>query len=242
VTLSNATGPDATGPSTQGQTGQSLTTPVMPRVNLMPPEIAEAARFRRVQFAMGGAVVAAVAIVGALYVNAHSKVGAAQEELDAANAESTQLNSQLASLASVQDVYTQVAQRQAMLTQAMGNEIRWSYYLTDLSLKVPDNVWLTNLEAARSDATGVPGAPVAQPGVVTGPATVAEITYSGVAFEHDNVASWLDALAKEKGFVNPYFTNSSENFIGPKKVYDFTGTVGVTDEAKSNRYAKPAGS
>jgi Tfp pilus assembly protein PilN len=216
----------------------------MPRVNLMPPEIAAAARFRRVQFAMGGAVVAAVAIVGALYVNAHSKVGAAQEDLDAAQAESTSLNSQLASLQSVQDVYTQVSQRQAMLQQAMGGEVRWSYYLTDLSLKVPDDVWLTDLSAQQSDlGFASAGAPQAAPvGTVTGPATIAEITYSGVAFDHDNVASWLDALAKEKGFVNPYFTNSSENFIGPKRTVNFTGTVGVTDVAKSNRFAKPAGS
>lgn len=241
MTLNNATGPE-----THGQTGQSLTAPVMPRVNLMPPEIAAAAKFRRVQFAMGGAVVAAVAIVGALYVNAHSKVGAAQAELDAATAESTNLNTQLASLASVQDVYTQVAARQAMLQQALGNEVRWSYTLTDLSLKVPDNVWLTNLEAQQSDLgfAATPGAAPVAPvaGTVTGPATIADITFSGVAFDHDNVASWLDALAKEKGFINPYFTNSSENFIGPKRVVDFTGTAQVTDEAKSNRYAKPAGS
>jgi Tfp pilus assembly protein PilN len=218
----------------------------MPRVNLMPPEIAAAARFRRVQFAMGGAVVAAVAIVGALYVNAHSKVGAAQAELDSAKAESTNLNNQLASLASVQDVYTQVSQRQALLSQALGGEVRWSFILTDLSLKVPDNVWLTNLEAQQTDLgfSATPGAAPVAPvaGTVTGPTTVGQISYSGVAFSHDNVASWLDALAKEKGFVNPYFTNSSENFIGPKKVYDFTGTADLTGEVKSNRYAKPAGS
>ena len=34
--------------------------PTMPSVNLMPTEIAEAAKFRRFQFAMGAAVVAAV--------------------------------------------------------------------------------------------------------------------------------------------------------------------------------------
>jgi Tfp pilus assembly protein PilN len=238
--------PNATGPNTQGQTGQTLTAPVMPRVNLMPPEIAEAARFRRLQFAMGGAVVAAVAIVGALYVNAHSGVTAAESDLASAKAESTSLNSQLASLQSVQDVYTQVEQRQAMLKQAMGGEVRWSYYLTDLSLKVPDDVWLTELDAQQSDvgfSTGT--APVAAVPLGTpaaGPATIATITYSGVAFAHDDVASWLDALAKEKGFVNPYFTNSTESFIGPKKTVKFTGTVGVTDEAKSNRYSKPAGS
>jgi Tfp pilus assembly protein PilN len=234
-------------PETQGSTGQTLTAPVMPRVNLMPPEIAEAAKFRRFQFAMGGAVLAAVAIVGALYVNAHSGVAGAQSELDAAKAESTNLNSQLASLASVQNVYTQVQQRQAMLQQAMGGEIRWSFTLTDLSLKVPDGVWLTNLEAQQSDvgfAVGAAGAPPVAPvpGAVPGPTTVGNISYSGVAFDHDNVATWLDALAKEKGFVDPYFTNSSENFIGPKRTVNFTGSVGVTPEAKSNRYVKPAGS
>jgi Tfp pilus assembly protein PilN len=216
----------------------------MPRVNLMPPEIAEAARFRRLQFAMGGAVVAAVAIVGALYVNAHSGVKAAESDLESAKAESVSLNSQLASLQSVQDVYTQVAQRQAMLQQAMGGEVRWSYYLTDLSLKVPDDVWLTDLEAQQTDLGFSAGtAPVAAAPLGTvGTPTIATITYSGVAFAHDDVATWLDALAKEKGFVDPYFTNSTESFIGPKKTVKFTGPVGVTDEAKSNRYSKPAGS
>src|SRR4051794_14010419 len=110
-------------PNTQGRTGQVVTVPAMPRVNLMPSEIAEAARFRRFQLAMGGAVVAAIAIVGALYVHAHSGVSSTQSQLDSAVAENQQLSTQLSSLGSVADVYAQVASRQAMLQQAMGGEV-----------------------------------------------------------------------------------------------------------------------
>jgi Tfp pilus assembly protein PilN len=231
-------------PNTQGSVGQVVTVPAMPRVNLMPSEIADAARFRRFQLAMGGAVVAAIAIVGALYVHAHSGVSSAQSQLDSAVAENQQLSNQLSSLSSVADVYAQVASREAMLQTAMGGEVRWSYYLTDLSLKVPDNVWLTNLQAQQT-VTGLEStvAPPPVPGTTPlAPTTIATINWTGIAFGHNDVATWLDALAREKGFVNPYFTNSTENFIGPKKTVNATGTVGVTADAKSGRYVKSAGS
>jgi hypothetical protein len=51
---------------------------MLPSVNLMPAEIAEAARFRRLQFAMGAAVLGAVVVVGALYVHGKSSVSDAQ--------------------------------------------------------------------------------------------------------------------------------------------------------------------
>ena len=223
----------------QGQT-QAVVLAGMPRVNLMPPEIAEAAKFRRFQFAMGTVLAGAAVVVGALYVHSHSAVGSAQAELDAATSQNAALQSQLTSLKSVQDVYTQVAAKQAMLKQAMGQEIRWSYYLTDLSLRIPDHVWLTNVHATETDtglgtSTAAATTPVATP-------TIGNITFSGVGFTHNDVASWLDMLAKERGFVDPYFTNSTENELNGRTVAEFESSVGLTDNAKSGRYDKPAGS
>ena len=129
-------------------------TPVLPRVTLLPPEVREAARFRRFQLAMVGAGVAAVAIVGGLYYSAHASVTSAKSELSTAQATQSNLQNQLSSLQSVRDVYDQVAAKKAMLAQAMGPEIRWSYYLTDLSLKVPDHVWLTSVNASRCTFIG----------------------------------------------------------------------------------------
>src|SRR4051794_6781010 len=158
-------------PNVEGQVSQSVAVPVMPSVNLMPPEIAEAARFRRFQLAMGGAVVAAVAVVGLLYTQAHHGVSSAQSELQQAQAQNSALQSQRASLQSVDDVYKQVASKKAMLQQAMGDEIRWSRYLTDLSLRIPDKVWLTNVSATE---TGL--APATTAATTAGPTGIGTVT------------------------------------------------------------------
>jgi Tfp pilus assembly protein PilN len=213
--------------------------PVMPRVNLMPPEIAEAARFRRFQLAMGGAVVGAFVVVAALYMSAHGGVASAQNQLDAAKQQNIALQAQRNQLQSVQDVYSQVSAKQAMLTTAMGDEIRWSTYLNDLSLRIPDHVWLTNITATQTTAGTLPT--TTTPGATTSTA-IGNVVFTGVAFSHDDVATWLEALAKEKGYANPYFTNSTESTIGPRTVEDFTSSVDLSDTAKSGRFTKPAGS
>ncbi|MDQ1683871.1 MAG: type pilus assembly protein PilN [Frankiaceae bacterium] len=208
-------------------------------VNLLPPEIYEAARFRRLQLGLGCVGLAAVAVVGALTYQAHHSVAAAKERLTQAQTQETTLQSQLNGLQSVRDVYAQVAAKKAMLTNAMGNEVRWSTYLTDLSLRVPANVWLTNLSATESvpgatgtvPAAGAPGAP--SPLLATGIGTV---QFSGVAFSHDDVATWLDALAKEKGFTNVYFSSSTKGTIGARPVVNFVSQVTLSQAALSGRY------
>jgi len=64
----------------------------------------------------------AVAVVVALYMSAHSGVAGAQTQLDQAQQQHAALQSQLNQLHSVQDVYGQVAARQSMLSQAMGDD------------------------------------------------------------------------------------------------------------------------
>ena len=212
----------------------------LPRVNLLPPEIHAAAKFRKLQLALAGAGVAAVAVVGLLTVNAHHGVTRAQSDLQSAQSQQSSLQSQLAGLQSVRDVYTQVAAKKAMLRQALGSEIRWSYYLTDLSLKVPQNVWLTNVSAAEQ-ATGASAAAPAAAGAGLAPAGVGSVNFTGVAFSHDDVATWLDALAKERGFANAYFTNSTKATIGPREVVNFSSSVTLTQAALSGRYTAVEG-
>src|SRR5438270_13910164 len=125
-----------------------------------------------------------------------------------------------------------------MLTQAMGQEIRWSYYLTDLSLKVPDHVWLTNVTATETAGSASPTAAAATSIV---PAGIGTVTFSGTAFSHDDVASWLDGLAKERGYTNAYFTNSTKAKIGERDVVNFSSSVTLTQAALSGRYSNVEG-
>lgn len=207
----------------------------LPRVNLLPPEIQEAARFRRFQFAMVAAGIGAVVVVGGLAYNAHHGVTKAQVQLDAAKQQQTTLQSQRAALQSVQDVYDQVSAKKAMLAEAMAPEVRWSYYLNDLSLKIPDHVWLSSVTATESGSTSGP-APAASAATLV-PAGLGTVTFAGTAFSHDDVATWLDALAKERGFTNVYFSSSTKTLIGTRPVVNFSSSVTLSPTALSGRFS-----
>jgi Tfp pilus assembly protein PilN len=204
----------------------------LPRVNLLPPEIGEQIRFRRIQYALGSGVVATVGLVALLYVSATSSVNDAESELEASTARGAQLQAESAKYADVTAVYAQAAQAEAMLTQAMGEEIRFSQFLNALSLTVPDNVWVNNVSFVQTPIAPVVGETT--PGLGT-------VTFTGIGFSHDDVAVWLESLATQKGYTNPYFSNSSEDKIGTRKTVTFSSTVTLTPEALSGRYTNPAG-
>lgn len=209
----------------------------LPRVNLLPPEIAEGRRMRRIQVGLGGAVVGALGVVALLYVGASSSVSSAQTELDAANARHASLQAESAKYRDVTAVYAQAAAAQAMLTQAMGEEVRYSQFLNDLSLTVPENVWLKNVTFSQS----APAAPSAAAAASATAAGIGTVTFTGVGFSHDDVAVWLESLATQKGYTNPYFSSSTEALLGTRKTVNFTSTATLTSAAYSGRYTKPIG-
>ena len=210
---------------TKQKVGSGL--PILPRVNLLPPEIAESVRLRKIQYGLGGGLLAAVGIVALLYVGATSAVADATTDLETANASGAALQAQTATYADVTAVYARAASAQAMLTTAMGEEVRYSQYLNDLSLTVPDNVWVKNITFTQAPAPVAVGSAV--PGIGT-------VTFTGVGFKHDDVAVWLESLAKQKGYVNPYFTSSTLSLLGNREIVSFTSTVTMTADALSGRY------
>lgn len=225
------------------QTVQSAGTGTMPRVNLMPPEIAEAARFKQIQAGLGAAVVGALVIGGLLYMHERSGVSDAKQALESAQQTNASLQTKLASLDSVKQTFAAVQARQSMLATAMGAEVRWSFILNDLSFRMPANVWLTNMSVAQTPpppptTTGsstLGGSTTAAPSVVP----IATINFTGIGFKHDDVAAWLDSLAKEKSFIDPFFGSSAESLIGTHPVVNFSSSVTVDSLAESGRYTAP---
>jgi Tfp pilus assembly protein PilN len=209
----------------------------LPRVNLLPPEIEQARQFRRVQFGLGAAVLASVVVAGALFVAANAEVGKAQDGLDANKAKATQLQSNVDEYAEVPLVFGQVEAARAQLGQAMGREVRWSYFLNDLSLKIPRHVWLDSMTVTSTTAAAV--TPTVGQYAAVG---VASIAFEGHGYGHNDVAAWLNSLARQKGFTQPYFTDSTVDPLGTDDhAVKFSSTVTVTDDALSNRYTEKAG-
>ncbi|MCW2713546.1 MAG: Fimbrial assembly family protein [Frankiales bacterium] len=205
---------------------------VLPRVNLLPPEIADRMRFRRIQYGLGAGVLAAAGVVALLFVGAMGSVDDANAELTRATGTGAGLQAQTAKYADVRAVYAQAAGAEAMLTRAMGEEVRFSQFLNDLSLTKPANVWLTQATFAQE--------PVAPTGGATVP-SIGNVTFAAMAFEHDDVATWLEALAKQKGYSTPYLSASTKSLIGKREVVEHSSVVLLTPEALSGRYTAPAG-
>lgn len=226
------------------------TTVLVPRVNLLPQEIADAANFRKLQYKLGLAVAASLGVVGALFIVATGQVTSAQGDLDAATANTAALQQQVAELAEIPRVFGQVSAAEAQLTTAMGDEVRWSFYLTDLSLTIPDDVGMTtmSIQQVRTPVEPPPGT-VVGPGAESGAQSVlgnpgiATVTFEGQAASQDDVAAFLDSLAKQKTYLDPYFTNATvtDDADSGQEVVTFSATTTVTDEAKSGRYTNQAG-
>ena len=206
--------------------------PVLPRVNLLPPEIGEAARFRRIQLGLGGGLLAALGTVTLLYVLAVGSVDDATSELAAATATGSQLQAENAKYAEVTAVYAQAAAAEAMLTQAMGEEVLYSQFLNDLSMTVPEKVWLKNVTFAQAPVPPALGS--TEPGLGT-------VTFTGTGYSHEDVAVWLESLAKQQGYKDPYFSSSTEVLVGTRKAVDFSSTVTLTSDALSEQYTAAAG-
>lgn len=194
----------------------------MPRVNLLPPEIVVRRRLRTVRFASGGAVAVAIVAVAALAVVAAGGVGPAQQDVDSANAQQASLQQQAGGFGDVTSTYAKADQLDQLLATASEGEMHWSSYLNALARTTPKNVWLTKVSVAPTTAGAA---------TVTGASPLQTVSFDGVALSHNDVAHWLDVLAQQRGYSDPYFSKSAEETMGGRSVYVFSVTVSMNQDA-----------
>ena len=125
----------------------------------------------------------------------------------------------------------------------MGQEVRWSYFLNDLSLKTPSKVWLTKVTVTQNvDSPATSPRRAHDRRTAVGRRRLGSVVFEGKAIAHNDVAAWLDALAKQKGLTQPYFTKSAVELIGSEDAVTFTSQATITEDALSGRYTQKAGS
>lgn len=213
------------------------------RVNLLPPEIAEQARFRRTQAVLGATVLVAVVAVGGGWSLAAADTRGAGTRLADAQAQGARLQAQKAQYAQVPAVQRQVAAADAQLTLAMGREVLWSQVLNNLGLSIPQRVWLTQLQVTENVdlSTRTTGPSAAPQNPLQPPGAIGQVQFSGVGLAHDDVAAWLESLKSENGYAAAYFSSSTKAKIGTQDVVNFTSTAVLTEKNLSHRF-DPAGS
>lgn len=203
-----------------------------PRVNLLPPEILAERRLRRTQAGLAAVVLATTGAVVVGFVVATASAGAAQSDLDTANATTTTLLAEQTKYAEVPQVLAQVDAAQAARATAMQTDVLWYDYLSHMAASYPKDIWLDDVTMTASAPAA---AAVVDPTGLTHPG-VATITINGTARRHSDVADWLDVLTATPGFDDATYSVAVREDIDTTALVAFTSTVTVTEDALSHRF------
>ena len=214
----------------------------LPRVNLLPPEIAAAAKLRRLKAMLAILVVGALVVVGLLYFLASGQVSGAQDDLTQAQAQNALLQKQTVEYAEVPEVQSELATSRANLETAMTPEIRWSFFLNDLSLTIPKTTRVATMTAVNDAAAAQMTGLLTPTTTSMGTPTMGSIEFTGTAVNYDAVVAWLQSLAKEPGYSEPKVTSvaPSDDEATQGHFFDMESGVSLDGGAASNRYLQIA--
>jgi Tfp pilus assembly protein PilN len=221
---------------------------VLAAVNLLPQTYARRAAVRRAKGFAVIALLAAVLVAALAWLVANQQKTSAQEELDAATAERASLQAQAAQYSDVPRVFATVAAAEQQLARAMGNEVRWSFFLNDLALTMPSGVSLETLQVT-SPAPGTSPQAVAPSAAAAGAGAGATgagvpglgtMDVSAKALTYNTVANWLDSLAKLPTLTDPYIGSITAGTEEGVKIVTYSSTATLTPEALSLRYLPEA--
>lgn len=210
---------------------------VVPRVNLLPPEVTAARALRRTQIGLGAALLVVLGAIAGVFLLSVQKADTAGENLAAEQARTSVLQAEQAEYARVPAVLAEVEAAQTARETAMGTDVLWYEYLDAIARTYPENVWLGDLTAAvtaTTAATAVSADPLATPGIGT-------VSFTGSSLALPDVAAWLDVLAATTGFADPSLTSATRTELDGRVVVDFTSSATITDQALSHRFDREAG-
>ncbi len=214
----------------------------LPRINLLPPEIEQAARLRKLQVVLGVLLLAVLGLVGLLFTWANAQVSTANDSLTSAQAEGVQLQQQVDSYAKVPEVQAQVKSAQDALVTAMTPEIRFSYLMNDMSLAIPSTSRLVSWSATNTAAGAQVGAATTTAPTTTVDTTTVEtmgtVTFEGKVHKFEDIATWLNSLTGQDSYGTSTLTSAvlDTGTETAGRVYTVDSGETLSLEAASNRY------
>ena len=175
----------------------------MSHVNLLPPEILEAQRWRRVTFGVAAAgAILLVALFG-FYLLQTNTLSGVNEDIDDQEQTNASIQASIADKQKFADLQEEAQSKQALLSTAYAGEVSFSSLLMDLSRVVPSDAYIDSLTVQMT---------AAQADVATAASElVGAITMSGKAVNVESVSIFLTRLEQVKGWVNPWAGNVSDD-------------------------------
>ena len=185
----------------------------MRAVNLLPREEVKRSFAAKRGVAFGGGAGAALVTVAlaSMMMSASGAANSKQEELDALRAQVAAVPPATAKDTSSEDALAvEKGARVGALSAALAGRVAWDRVLRQVSLVLPEDVWLTNLTATAPDASQVTAAPG------TG------FTLTGATYSQNAVARFLSRLAVVPDLANVRLQSSQSEILGTRELVQFT--------------------
>ena len=184
----------------------------MRAVNLLPRDEAKRSFEAKRGVVFGGVAGAALAtaVLASMTVSAGGSVRSKQDELDA-------LRAQIAAIPAVPAIDTSEEDalaadkgaRIGALSAALSGRVAWDRILRQVSLVLPEDVWLSNLSAAAPDTTQAA-------------ATGSGFTLTGATYSQNGVARFLSRLAVVPDLANVRLQSSQSQLLNGRELVQFT--------------------
>jgi Tfp pilus assembly protein PilN len=193
-------------------------------INLLPRDDARRGRPQKPQWLVLVPVVLAVlmtAVMSALFLSSSGKAKDKQAELATLQAELAAIPTPDAAKVKSQSALAADKQaRVAALSGALSRRVAWDRVFRELSLVLPDDVWLATISAKAPVPSSVAIAP---PPAAAGAAPAAtQFTLDGYTYSHAAVARLLSRLAVVPDLVNVQLQQSTRTKLGAANAVHFT--------------------
>jgi Tfp pilus assembly protein PilN len=166
------------------------------------------------------AIVLVTGLIGVMYLSGKSTAQAKQFELEGAQAE-------LARLPSVAEITAKDAPRRTLKTEhdarvtalssALTRRIAWDRILREISLVLPNDVWLQSMSATSPTPASGTSAAGSRPGIAP-----TLMTMEGSTYSHDAVARLLTRLSVIPDLTNVWLTKSELGVVAGRPIVSFT--------------------
>jgi Tfp pilus assembly protein PilN len=177
----------------------------MSQVNLLPREIIQLQRLRRLTYLIAAGSAAVMALIVLFYLVQVGTLGGIEEDIDQQERTNQGIQAQIQSLQEFDDLRAEALRKQDLLDSAFVGEVSFSGILMDISRLIPGTAFLTDLSVQTAPAV----AP--DPTVPAPPQTfIGAISLGGISTDFDTIADLLTRLERVRGWVNPWVDSASE--------------------------------
>ncbi|WHP17781.1 hypothetical protein [Cellulomonas sp. ES6] len=209
-------------------------TPMVPRVNLLPPEVREARELSRVRRWLAIGILGVLGVCGLAWGASLVVAADAQDELVMAQAETGRIAADTQQYADLQRTQTELARATDLRRIAMTTDVEWSQYLWSLAVTAPEGVTFESIGLQADSVVGTQEQLVTPESTTEGFGSVTVVARSSTL---PDTSAWVEQLLTVPGVVDAWVGSATYSGEDGTIFYRVQLTATLTEDAMSGRFS-----